>query len=75
MSVCRCRQDWNKTGPVCKHCRLEEKLVEYKDHLFVYRRRMKQLGTVHVDDTVPATGTSMDGQLYRNVQSEAFQVG
>ncbi|KAL3930887.1 MAG: hypothetical protein SGBAC_011567 [Bacillariaceae sp.] len=33
-STCRkCRSDWFQTGPVCRHCKLEEAMLEYENGL------------------------------------------
>lgn len=39
----RCRSYFRKTGPACAHCRLEEVLLNYKDHLVRHKRRHKHL--------------------------------
>lgn len=31
----QCRADWDKTGPVCRHCRLQAEIRDYHETIFV----------------------------------------
>ncbi|CAM9157740.1 unnamed protein product, partial [Choristocarpus tenellus] len=37
----RCRADWDKTGPVCRHCKLEEDIESWESCVVYYRRQQK----------------------------------
>ena len=36
-----CRKDWGKTGPTCRHCRIEDEHNAFVATLYTYRRQRK----------------------------------
>jgi predicted amidophosphoribosyltransferase len=34
-----CRKDWGKTGPMCRHCRLETEFKIYERLLHTFRKQ------------------------------------
>jgi len=49
----KCRDYRGKTGPVCKHCQLREKLLQYGNYLHSFKKvtvRINQLHSTHKDE-------------------------
>jgi hypothetical protein len=73
-SDCRkCRRYFNKTGPVCKHCDLEELILKYQQRLLAFKSKKKIL--VSLGEKGPQGGKKENGHRLGGVSTDdAFAI-
>ena len=61
----RCRAYFQKTGPVCQHCRAQDIILAYASHIHAYRRRTKRMV---VDTTAGAMAHKQNAAIKKKKQ-------